>query len=45
MAYSAWASVHGISMLRLTYLAHYPADSATADLEALCTFSNGLMVG
>jgi AcrR family transcriptional regulator len=45
IAYSAWALVHGISMLRLTYLAHYPADFATADLEALRTLTNGLMVG
>ena len=43
MAYTAWAMVHGIAMLRLTYLTHHPIDFAVADHEALRTMTNGLM--
>lgn len=43
MAYTAWAIVHGIAMLRLTYLTNYdPFDFDTADHEALRSFTNGL---
>jgi AcrR family transcriptional regulator len=43
MAYTAWAAVHGIAMLRLTYLTHHPFDFATADREALRSMATGLM--
>lgn len=42
MAYHAWALVHGIAMLRITYLRDYAADFATADHEALLSFNRGL---
>ncbi|MBE7528466.1 MAG: TetR/AcrR family transcriptional regulator [Ardenticatenaceae bacterium] len=42
MAYTAWALVHGISMLRLTYLTHHPIDYDTADAEALRSLVHGL---
>lgn len=43
MAYTAWAVVHGIAMLRLTYLTQQPFDFATADHEALRSMVHGLM--
>jgi hypothetical protein len=42
MAYSAWALVHGIAMLRATYLIHLSVDLEAADREALKTFGRGL---
>ncbi len=42
MGYHAWALVHGIAMLRITYLRDYPADFETADHETLLSFSRGL---
>lgn len=42
MAYTAWSLVHGISMLRITYLEDYPADLAAADRQALLVFGRGL---
>jgi hypothetical protein len=42
MAYSAWALVHGIAMLRTTYLVNLPMDLAAAGREALLTFGRGL---
>jgi AcrR family transcriptional regulator len=42
MAYTAWSLVHGISMLRITYLEDYPADLAAADRQALLAFGRGL---
>ena len=42
MAYTAWATVHGIAMLRLTNLRDYPLDFETADREALHNFARGL---
>lgn len=42
MAYTAWAMVHGIAMLRLTYLTHHPIDYDTADPEALRSLVHGL---
>jgi AcrR family transcriptional regulator len=44
MAYGAWATVHGIAMLRLTSLRGYPMDFDTADREALLNFACGLQV-
>lgn len=43
MAYTAWAMVHGISMLRLTYLTDQPVDFAVADDASLQTLIRGLM--
>lgn len=43
MAYSAWALVHGIAMLRLTFLSGYPADLDETDRQALLAFGRGLM--
>ena len=45
MAYAAWALVHGISMLRLTYLGKFDLDFSTADREALLAFNHGLRAG
>jgi AcrR family transcriptional regulator len=44
MAYAAWAIVHGIAMLRLTYLAHHPFNFDQVDAEALRSFTTGLTV-
>lgn len=43
MAYAAWATVHGIAMLRTTYLKNAPLDFDTAGREALLAFGRGLM--
>lgn len=45
MAYAAWSLVHGIAMLRITFLSEYPIDFANADREALMNFSRGLQAG
>jgi AcrR family transcriptional regulator len=45
MAYAAWALVHGIAMLRLTYLEQFPADFDVVDQEVLRTLGDGLMAG
>jgi AcrR family transcriptional regulator len=42
MAYAAWALVHGIAMLRITYLKSLPVELETADREALRAFNLGL---
>ena len=42
MAYAAWATVHGIAMLRVTSLRGYPMDFDVADREALLNFARGL---
>ena len=42
MAYTAWATVHGIAMLRVTSLRGYPMDFEAADREALSNFARGL---
>jgi AcrR family transcriptional regulator len=44
MAYAAWSIVHGISMLRLTHLSHFPANFDEVDRQALKAFGQGLMV-
>lgn len=43
MTYAAWTLVHGMAMLRVTHLRHYPADLDTADDQALRNFLRGLM--
>ena len=45
MAYAAWVTVHGISMLRVTSLRGYPMDFESADREALVNFARGLQRG
>lgn len=42
MAYAAWAFVHGIAMLRLTYLGEFDLDFSTADRASLWAFNLGL---
>lgn len=42
MAYAAWATVHGIAMLRVTRLHGYPLDFEAADRETLRSFARGL---
>jgi AcrR family transcriptional regulator len=42
MAYSAWANVHGIAMLRITNLRDFPVDFKTVDRCGLRAFYRGL---
>jgi AcrR family transcriptional regulator len=42
MAYTAWATVHGIAMLRTTSLRGSPMDFESADREALRNFARSL---
>lgn len=42
MAYAAWSLVHGIAMLRLTFLSGASLDFETSDEQALRTFVSGL---
>jgi AcrR family transcriptional regulator len=42
MAYAAWALVHGVAMLRITYLGEFPLDFTAADREVLRAFNLGL---
>jgi AcrR family transcriptional regulator len=44
IAYSAWALVHGMAMLRLTYLVGFPLDLDAVDRETLHTFGRGLQL-
>ena len=43
MAFTAWAMVHGIAMLRIGHLRHYPGDIDAMGLEALRRIGAGLM--
>jgi AcrR family transcriptional regulator len=45
MAYTAWATVHGIAMLRSTYGRDLPLDYKLVDREALRRLGKGLMDG
>ncbi len=45
MAYTAWATVHGIAMLRSTYGRQLPLNYTLADREALHRLARGLMAG
>jgi AcrR family transcriptional regulator len=45
MAYAAWSLVHGISMLRLTYLGEFGLDFTVADRQVLAAFARGLRAG
>jgi AcrR family transcriptional regulator len=43
MAFTAWAMVHGIAMLRIGHLRNYPGDIDAMGLEALRRIGAGLM--
>lgn len=43
MAYAAWATVHGLALLRVTHLQGFPMDFAVGEREALANFARGLM--
>lgn len=43
IAYAAWATVHGLAMLRITHLEGFPVDFAASEREALANFGRGLM--
>lgn len=43
IAYAAWATVHGLAMLRATHLQDYPMDFSVGERETLANFSRGLM--
>lgn len=43
IAYAAWATVHGLAMLRATHLHGYPMEFAAGEREALANFARGLM--
>ena len=45
MAYTAWATVHGIAMLRSTYGRNLPLNYALVDRESLRRLGRGLMAG
>ena len=45
MAYTAWATVHGIAMLRSTYGRNLPLNFELADRESLDRLGKGLMAG
>lgn len=42
MVYVAWATVHGIAMLRAAGLSDYPADLEQADVAVLRNLIRGL---
>jgi AcrR family transcriptional regulator len=42
IAYAAWATVHGLAMLRATHLQGYPMDFAVGEWETLSNFTRGL---
>ena len=43
MAFTTWAMVHGIAMLRIGHLRHYPGDFNAMELESLRRIGAGLM--
>jgi len=43
MAFTTWAMVHGIAMLRIGHLRHYPGDFDAMELESLRRIGAGLM--
>lgn len=43
IAYAAWATVHGLAMMRATRLQGYPMDSTVGEQETLANFCRGLM--
>ncbi len=45
MAFTVWSMVHGIAMLRIGHLKHFPTDFAAIDREALRRIGVGLKAG
>ena len=45
MAHTAWAMVHGMAMLRLGHLAHFPMNFAAVEQEGLQRLNSGLKGG
>ena len=45
IAYSIWAMIHGMAMLRLTHLRHFQADFEHSNRQALAVFMAGLQAG
>lgn len=45
MTFAAWALVHGIAMLRITYLGEFGLDFSAAGRHALLAFNRGLQSG
>jgi AcrR family transcriptional regulator len=45
MALTAWAMVHGLAMLRIGHLRHFPGDFAPIEREALRRIGAGLKAG
>lgn len=45
IAYSIWAMIHGMAMLRLTHLRHFQADFEHNNRQALAVFMAGLQAG
>jgi AcrR family transcriptional regulator len=43
MAFIAWSMVHGVAMLRIGHLRHFPGDFAAVEREALRRIGAGLM--
>ncbi|MEZ4559417.1 MAG: hypothetical protein R2854_23775 [Caldilineaceae bacterium] len=43
MAYGAWSLVHGMAMLRIGHLTHFPMDYTAAERENLRRLGLGLM--
>jgi hypothetical protein len=43
LAFTAWAMVHGIAMLRIGNLRHFPGDFSAIEREALHRIGAGLM--
>jgi AcrR family transcriptional regulator len=45
MALTAWSMVHGLAMLRIGHLRHFPGDFAAIERESLRRIGAGLMAG
>jgi hypothetical protein len=43
MAFTAWATVHGLAMLRIGHLSQFPGNFAPIEREALRRIGLGLM--
>jgi AcrR family transcriptional regulator len=43
MAFTAWAMVHGLAMLRIGHLRHFPGDFSATEREAMRRIGAGLM--
>jgi AcrR family transcriptional regulator len=45
MAFTAWAMVHGLAMLRIGHLSHFPGDFAAIERQSLLRIGAGLKAG